>query len=292
MKSSYFRFAGAPAGLMLVILAGPASAQTPAATLPGPGRGGFQPRPPAYPATRSTDPAAVERGRGLYMTTFGCGGCHASDIRGSDKGVSLLNSVALMEDANGELIATATRTKKVHGGRFNAITEAQFSDLAQFMKSIRNIGTGNVEIILPAVFEAGNPEEGRQYFAANCAGCHAVTPGQASPAANLAGIGQGTAMSGNAALDLQQRWLAPSTKQPTTAVVTLENGEKIEGRATRFTEFVLHLTLADGSTRIIERNGDVPKIEMTYPLAGHATLLRSITDKQIHDVTGYLVSLK
>ncbi len=152
---------------------------------------------------------------------------------------------------------------------------------------------------MPAVFHAGDPVEGQKYFAANCAGCHVVTRGESSQASNLAGIGAGTPMSGDAARLLQQRWLSPSALgRPnlhivTKAVVTLESGEKIEGSATRLTEFEIRLTLPDGTTKTIERKSDNnPKIEMTYPLAGHAALMRRISDKEIHDVTGYLVTLK
>jgi cytochrome c oxidase cbb3-type subunit 3 len=316
MKPSLVGLTAVAACLALTVLAGRSLAQIaaepahgatepapapPAATTAGalgglggpPVAPGGPPRIPAYPSVRATDPAAVARGRTLFVETFGCASCHAADIRGSDKGNSLLRSIAMMQDANGELIATATRASRTHGGRFNAITESQYADLAQFMKSFTNIGTGpTVPILRPIVFQSGDPAAGAQYFAANCASCHAVTRGQASPAGSLAGIGAGVEPRGIPARDLQQRWLNPRTEKPTTAVVTLADGQRLEGRATRFNEFALNLTLADGSARTIQRDGDNPKIEMTYPLAAHAALLRTITDKQINDVTGYLVTLK
>jgi cytochrome c oxidase cbb3-type subunit 3 len=254
---------------------------------------GAPPRTPAYPSVRATDAAAIARGRTLYVGAFGCASCHAADTRGSDKGNSLLRSGAVMQDANGELVATAVRANRAHAGRFNTITESEYSDLAQFLKSFTNIGTGpTVPIIQPIVFQSGDPAAGGRHFAANCSSCHAVLSGQASPAKNLGGIGAGVEPSGIPARDLQQRWLNPRTELPTMAVVTLANGQKLEGQATRLNEFALNLTLADGSTRVVERDGDDPRIELTYPLAAHAALLRTITDKQINDVTGYLVTLK
>lgn len=263
-----------------------------AASAGGGGAAPQRPRPPAYVPIRATDPAAVERGRALYVDAFACAACHAPDIRGTDKGNSLLRSAAVMQDAGGELIATATREVGAHRNRYNAVTDAQFADLAQFLKSFRNIGTGSVEIIKPAVFQSGDPVAGQRYFAANCASCHAVAPDQASPAANLARAGARAQPSGIEARNLQQRWLGPSTTKPTMALVTFADGQKLSGRATRINEFSLELTLADGTPITVDRRGDRPRIELTYPLAAHAALLRRISDKEIHDVTGYLVTLK
>jgi cytochrome c oxidase cbb3-type subunit 3 len=241
---------------------------------------------------RATDLAAVDRGRALFVNRYACASCHAADIRGTDKGASLLRSIAVMQDANGELIGRAVRASRTHAGRFNSLTEAQLYDISQFTKSFRNIGTGPVEILKPVFPTAGDPVAGRTFFVANCASCHAVAAGQASPALNLSGVGAGVGSNGLETRNLQQRWLNPTTTKPTTALVTLANGQSLEGKATSLDELQLVLTLADGTTRTIARDGDNPKIQMTYPLAFHAELPPKLTDKQIHDVTGYLVSLK
>lgn len=308
MRPSFGALTAISSCLALAILVGHSAAQNaapapahgetlpappPAAAAPGgPAPGGPAPRP-AYIPVRATDTAAVDRGRALFVTQYGCASCHAADIRGTDTGNSLLRSIAVMQDANGELIGRATRASRTHAGRFNGLTEAQLYDISQFTKSFTNIGTGPaVQILKPVFPTAGDPVAGRAFFAANCSSCHAVASGQASPALNLAGIGAGVETTGLATRNLQQRWLNPMTDKPTMAVVTLADGQTLEGRATSFDELRLVMTLADGTTRTIERDGDRPTIRMTYPLAFHAELPPKLTDKQIHDVTGYLVSLK
>ena len=52
------------------------------------------------------------------------------------------------------------------------------------------------------------------------------------------------------------------------------------------------LTPADGVQRSVRRTGDVPKVEIHDPLERHRKLLTEYTDKDIHDVTAYLVTLK
>ena len=40
------------------------------------------------------------------------------------------------------------------------------------------------------------------------------------------------------------------------------------------------------------RTGDVPKVQINDPLDGHKKLLRTYTDKEMHDLTAYLVTWK
>ena len=302
MRRSIGALAAISTGLALMVLVGHSAAQGPAApaahgetppTTPPATTPAGTPVRPAYIPVRATDLPAVERGRDLFVNRFACASCHAADIRGTDKGNSLLRSIAVMQDANGELIGRAVRASRTHAGRFNSLTEAQLYDISQFTKSFTNIGTGPaVQLLKPVFPRAGDPVAGQAFFAANCASCHAVAAGQPSPALNLAGVGANVGVSGLETRNLQQRWLNPTTTAPTTAVVTLADGQRIEGRATSLDELRLVMTLADGTTRTIERDGDIPKIEMRYPLTFHSELPPKLTDKQIHDVTGYLVTLK
>ena len=50
--------------------------------------------------------------------------------------------------------------------------------------------------------------------------------------------------------------------------------------------------MADGSTRTLRRNGDVPKVDVRDPLNRHRDLLSVYSDKNMHDLTAYLVTLK
>jgi cytochrome c oxidase cbb3-type subunit 3 len=79
---------------------------------------------------------------------------------------------------------------------------------------------------------------------------------------------------------------------PTTATVTLASGQKFEGTVVRYDDFVIAITLADGTPRSFRRTGDVPKVEIKDPRDAHTKLLPTYTDKDIHDVTAYLVTLK
>ena len=63
-----------------------------------------QQRPPG-------DPALIERGKGIYVTT--CAACHGADLRGgATGGPNLLRSQVVLNDQKGELILPI-----VHGAR-------------------------------------------------------------------------------------------------------------------------------------------------------------------------------
>jgi cytochrome c oxidase cbb3-type subunit 3 len=100
---------------------------------------------------------------------------------------------------------------------------------------------------------------------------------------------------------LQQRWLMPSggggrggpqTGAATTVTITMTSGEKLEGRLSRIDDFLVSFYDTEGGSHTIKRDNDVPKVEIHDPLEPHKKLLPVYTDKDIHDVTAYMVTLK
>ena len=85
---------------------------------------------------------------------------------------------------------------------------------------------------------------------------------------------------------------APNEAAVATVSVIQPSGEKVEGRLLRIDDFVVTLVEADGSVRSFRRDGDVPAVDVHDPLDAHRTLLTVLTDKDMHDVTAYLVTLK
>jgi cytochrome c oxidase cbb3-type subunit III len=77
-----------------------------------------------------------------------------------------------------------------------------------------------------------------------------------------------------------------------TAIVTDASGRKVEGRLIRLDDFGVVVGLADGTSRSFRRDGDTPKVEVRDPREAHRKLLPTYADKDIHNVTAYLVTLK
>ncbi len=66
----------------------------------------------------------------------------------------------------------------------------------------------------------------------------------------------------------------------------------MEGNLVRIDEFLVTLAFPDGSERSFTRTGDTPKVVIHDPLKVHRDMLPNYSDKDIHDVTAYLVTLK
>lgn len=264
----------------------PAGAPAPAGQgAAGGGRGGGQ---VAYPQ-RVTDPVAAERGATIYGSD--CAFCHGRDTRGGDGGPSLLRSQLVQRDQKGELIGPVVLEGRPGMPSFS-FTPAQIADLAEFLHS-HTINSRDPARMKAPTIVTGNAAAGEQYFAKQCASCHSAT-----------GDLKGFAAKFPEPRALQQAWLMPGaggrvggsgagagSTIPTTAVVTF-NGQKFEGRLLRLDEFYISISQPDGTSRTFRREVDGPPIELRDPIAQHKALLRVYADKDIHDLTAYLVTLK
>jgi cytochrome c oxidase cbb3-type subunit 3 len=261
------------------------AAQTPAnralATFPA------QQRPPG-------DPGLIGRGKTLY--SISCQACHGSDLRGGDLGgPNLLRSQVVLSDQDGELILPITQgARQATGMPAISMTSADVKATATYIHSVVATAKGQGAPpdvgIAPTTILVGDAAAGQQYFAAKCSSCHSVT-----------GDLQGIAARYPDPKLLQNRWVeggsgargaTSSDRRTVTVKVTKPSGEVAEGRLVRIDDFLATLANADGSMTTIRRDGDQPKVEVTDPMQVHRDLLAVYTDKNMHDVTAYLVTLK
>ncbi len=287
-----------PAKIFLIAIAAaaPLLAQTPVQP-PAPGGrggGGGGGRGPggAYPQRPPAEQAIVDRGKALFSVH--CSFCHGSDARGGEGGPNLIRAQLVMNDQNGELIAPVVQNGRPDQGMPRIdLNAAQVSDIAAYIHSFR-VGGYDASRERPPSIVVGDAKAGEAYFGSKCGSCHSVT-------GDLKGFGAKFADP----KALQQTWLmpgggrggfgaapAPVNVPPTTVTVTYAGGKKVEGRLTRIDDFLVTLTEADGTPRTIRRDGDTPKVEIHDPLVPHKELLRTYSDKDIHDITAYLVTVK
>ena len=247
--------------------------------------------PPAYPDRRPTDTAAIARGKALY--SLNCSFCHGEDARGGEEaGPNLIRSDVLLRDQNGELLAPILQNGRGAMPKFS-LTAAQTSDIATFIHSF-GINSRDPARKKPPSIVVGDAKAGAAYFNSKCASCHAAS-------GDLAGIASRI----TDARTLQQTWLIPrvaggrgggpqnqtTTKvPPVTVTVASKSGTKVEGRLIRIDDFLVTLADETGAVRTF-RLSEV-QAEVHDPLKPHQNLLPLYTDKDIHDVTAYLVTLK
>ena len=258
--------------------------------------------PPPFPAQQRppASPEVLERGKTNYASL--CSACHGADARGGQLGgVNLLRSALVLGDKEGELVLPIIK----NGRPGTAMVPVPMSDenakaVVAYIHSLQAEGSQQggpppgPPIVLNVV--VGDAKAGSAYFAANCSTCHSTT-------GDLTGIASRV----EDAKALQNLWVSggrtsgmggrrhrangqPSAATPTVKV-TLPD-EVVEGALARVDDFLVTVQLADGTTRSIRRDGDMPKVEIANPLARHDELLAGYTNKNVQDVTAFLATLK
>lgn len=261
--------------------------------------GGQQPaqsagRAPDYPTRPLASKEVLDRGKATYSVS--CAFCHGSDAGGGSVGPNLLRSESVLQDRRGELIAPI-----VHGSREDRgmpkvdITNEQIGEVADWLHSLKTGGkvasTEKINIVV------GNAQTGQQAFDRLCASCHSTS-----------GDLKGFAAKFNDPRAMQQAWLLPGVTgrgpgggganqpqlkvPPVTATVIQPNGQKVTGKLDTVDDFYVAVITDDGVTHRFLRMNDSPKVEIHDPLEPHRALFRKYDDKDIHDITAYLETLK
>lgn len=227
------------------------------------------------------DKAAAALGRPLFQRN--CAFCHGPRARGATA-PSLITSTVVLDDMRGEHLLPFLKKGRPEKGMpaFATISDDQLKDIAEFVhlqvEEVANRGGYHVLNIV-----VGDAARGRTYVAAHCTSCH-----QMASFAHIAGRFRSPEQ-------LQRDWIWPArSKDPAlaiTATVTLPNGGTSTGRVTQVSDFRITLVDAKGSTKAIERTPGV-EVAMHDPLAAHQTMIMTLTNDAMHDVTAYLETLR
>jgi mono/diheme cytochrome c family protein len=223
------------------------------------------------------DPASVARGKDLYDAN--CAFCHGKEATGGNSGPDLLRSVLVNHDEKGELIGPVIHQGRTGKGMpgFN-LPDNQISDLVAFLHQRNRDARLRFTYKVPSV-AVGDSVAGKAYFDSHCAACHAGSPALAGIASKYQGD------------ELQQRWLDPRRPADVTVSVSLSTGQKYSGKLKHLDEFNVSLYDSQGNYRSFPLNSET-KVEIQDPLDGHRKLLEQLSDKDMHDVTTFLETLK
>jgi hypothetical protein len=152
-------------------------------------------------------------------------------------------------------------------------------------------GTGAPELNILV----GNAQAGEAKFKQFCSSCHSVTGDLAQ-----AGTKYGDARA------LQNAWVGgvggrfggggrgAGGGAGNPAVVTMANGTKLEGTLVRQDDFLIVITLADGTRKSMARTPGM-KVEVRDPQAAHKKMVMDIddaTNANMHDITAFLATIK
>ena len=230
----------------------------------------------------SPESPGVAAGKSQFGQT--CGFCHGLDGRGGANGPDLLHSGLVSHDVGGNLIGTVVRNGRPEKGMpAFQLSDAEIGNIAQFLHAQAKIAASVYQRV-PSEYPlekllVGNAAEGKAFFqgAGNCAGCHSAT----SDLAHIA--------SKYKPFDLQTRIAFPSGAE-TTVTVKDSSGKIFSGTQVYADEFLI--TLRDKSGWFHTWKRDTVEAQTHNPLLAHEKLLKTYTDKNLHDIFAYLVTLK
>jgi cytochrome c oxidase cbb3-type subunit 3 len=244
------------------------------------------------------DPELIARGKQSYE--INCRGCHGADLRGGDMGgPNLLRSQIALGDHDGERIVPVIQGSLAGSGMpaINMPPDAAKATAAYVRSVLATIGVQGVppSSTEPPSIIVGNASEGQAFFASKCANCHSSTGDLKGIASRMADpkILQNTWVAGRARMGRGSRGGGGGADtKPVTVTVRQPSGETVDGKLIRIDDFLVTLELPDGTSRTFRRDGNVPKVEVHDPLDAHREIMSVLSDKDLHDVTAYLVTLK
>ena len=250
------------------------------------------------------DPALIARGRALFGVH--CTACHGADLRGGDQGgPNLLRSQIILTDQHGENMLPVIRE-----GRQGAVgtmpafrlPEADILAIAEYIHNVlgqagRQGRPPGWETPVELNVLVGDRAAGQRYFEKVCGRCH-------SPSGDLRGVAARVVD----ARALQDLWVSgglsgrggrgrgggrgDADMSRVQVTVTPPGSAPVTGRLVRIDDFLVSIVDQDGSHRTFRREGLVPKVEINDPLEPHRRLVLELGDRDMHDVTAYLATLK
>ena len=240
------------------------------------------------------DPDAANRGRTVWVAE--CIECHGTSARGTDKGKNLIQSDMVLHDRYGStLVPFLAKGHPMQSGRKSAsLSQTEVADLSHFIHERVYDTLRGSSIFQPQNLLTGNAKAGEAWFngVGKCTTCHSAT-------GDLKGIG--------GRYDpptLQGRFLFPrgggggrggrgggGGGKQLTLTITPPNGPAVTGVPMLFNDFDVSVRDEKGEVHAFSRSPQL-KVVRNDPFAMHDQLLDVYTDKNMHDMLAYLVTLK
>jgi cytochrome c oxidase cbb3-type subunit 3 len=259
-----------------------------------------QQSPGTFPAMQRKPADAQTIARGKAVFGVNCVACHGADARGGQlNGPNLLRSQLVLADQNGELLTPVIQNGRPERGMPALPLGADdVRAVVEFIHSLTAASPGqgappHAELPPPDIV-VGDAAAGRGYFAAKCSACHSADGDLRGIAGKVADakVLQNLWVSGGVTGRGRPRSADEPASPVVTATVTTREGERIHGRLSFIDDFEIKLALEDGTIRGFSRNGGVPHVDIVDPLEAHKALLSALSDKDMRNVTAYLVTLK
>lgn len=239
------------------------------------------------------DPASAARGQALYRIS--CASCHGTRARGTAAGVDLMRSTVVQHDLYGSTLGPFLH--QGHAPNTAELSAAQLLDLSNFLHQEFDATLSRSPAKPAPDILVGDAAAGQAWFngAGQCSTCHSTSH---STSGDLAGIATRYADP----YALQQRFVFPggfhrggsaaeAKRTAVTVTITSAAGPPVIGDLVSLDDFTIIYRDAQGHTQTVQRTPGMTVTEHN-PLAYHEGLLKTMTDRQMHNMLAYLETLK
>ena len=262
----------------------------------GPGDGwdvGFRIVMDVPPSSDGDDPVQEASSPGQTIYTRNCSFCHGPGARGgSQGGPDLATSPIVRNDTDGQQLGAFLKVgRPAKGMPAFQLSESEVKTLAGFLHSVVRASTASPEFGKDIL--VGDAAAGKQFFegAGGCTHCH-------SAQGDLKGIG-----AKYPPLVLQGRLVLPrghggypgfEAKDPSKdrVTITFPDGRSQSGTLIFLSDYYVTFVDASGGRHTVSREGATPKVTVEDPLEAHLKLEEHLADREMHDLTAYLASLR
>jgi hypothetical protein len=94
---------------------------------------------------------------------------------------------------------------------------------------------------------------------------------------------------------LQREWVWPNRPNDNSLAITADvkvaDGTEISGRVTQISDFKITLVDKSGQSHTVERTSGAA-VDLHDPLEPHQTMIMTLKNRDLHNVTAYLETLK
>jgi mono/diheme cytochrome c family protein len=261
----------------------------------------------------------VEQGKAIWSRE--CITCHGTNARGTDTGPNLIRSETVNYDrskpAEGYGTVLGPFLKKGHptqsGKPSASFTDQEILQLAEFLsEKVSDTMRGSpTYIVLPENLLTGDAKAGEEFFKGQgtCVECHTSTTRSLAGIATrinnpqtlqamvlypATGGGRGGGGGGRGRGGAAPAGpLTPPAPNPlaVTTTITPPGGKPMTVTVTDEDSFYITFWNSDGELKTLKKTPSM-KIVKDNPMQWHLDFSDRITDKQMHDLTAYLWSLK
>jgi len=225
--------------------------------------------------------SAVDGGRNVYNSS--CAGCHGLDGRGGDKGINIATSATIKSFSDAQLLGIVSNGVPGTGmPAFHSMGDNQIRAVVSYLRTMQGkVGSRT----LP-----GDAKRGREVFFGKgaCSSCHTISGEGGFTGPDLSAYASGFSV--QAIRDEVTKTKRRPSEGYRVAVLTLPNGDRLEGLIRNEDNFSLQFQTKDGAFYLLQKSDlqGLDRLETSWMPTDYTERL---SESELNDLISYLMTV-